>query len=80
MIIMLSYCHKCVCLREACEYALKEKHFLETPHMEGFVEDDTTHLEQLEALGRVFDEVAENDMPTEVHTTLIFCLIVLVTS
>ncbi|ESW12695.1 hypothetical protein PHAVU_008G134500 [Phaseolus vulgaris] len=54
------------CLKEACEYALKEKHFLEVPHIEGFVEDDTAHLEQLEALGRVFDKVAENDMPTEV--------------
>ncbi|CAJ1921003.1 unnamed protein product [Sphenostylis stenocarpa] len=53
-------------LKEACGYALKEKHFLEAPHMKGFVEDGTTHLEQLEALGRVFDEVAEYDMPTEV--------------
>jgi len=65
---MLSYCHKCVYLREACEDALKQKHFLEVPHTEGSVEDDTTHLEQLEALGKVFVKVAEHDMPTEVHT------------
>ncbi|KAK7395402.1 hypothetical protein VNO78_15959 [Psophocarpus tetragonolobus] len=51
-------------LKEACESALKEKHFLE--HVEEFIEDDTAHLEQLEALGRVFNKVAEDDMPTEV--------------
>ncbi|RDY11867.1 E3 ubiquitin-protein ligase CHIP, partial [Mucuna pruriens] len=56
-------------LKEACESALKEKHFLEVPHTEVFIEDadaTTSHLEQLEALGRVFNKVAEDDMPTEV--------------
>lgn len=59
----------CSCLREACESALKEKHFLDASEMEGFVDDATAaHLEQLEALGRVFNKAAEDDMPTEVHT------------
>lgn len=54
-------------LKEACESALKEKHFLDVTQMEGFVEDATTsHLEQLEALERVFNKAAEADTPTEV--------------
>nr|KYP35646.1 E3 ubiquitin-protein ligase CHIP [Cajanus cajan] len=54
-------------LKEACESALKEKHFLDVTQMEGFVEDATTsHLEQLEALERVINKKAEADTPTEV--------------
>ena len=74
---MMSSCYQllhksCVCLREACESALKEKHFLEVSEIEGFVEDATnSQLEQLEALGRVFTKAAEDDIPTEVHTVLV---------
>ncbi|TKY68724.1 E3 ubiquitin-protein ligase CHIP [Spatholobus suberectus] len=54
-------------LKEACESALKEKHFLDVSEMEGFIDDATTsHLEQLEALERVFNKAAEADTPTEV--------------
>ncbi|XP_061370929.1 E3 ubiquitin-protein ligase CHIP [Gastrolobium bilobum] len=54
-------------LKETCESALKEKHFLDSSQMEGFVDDATTyHLEQLEALERVFSKAAEDDTPTEV--------------
>ncbi|KAG5042823.1 hypothetical protein AAZX31_03G080300 [Glycine max] len=55
------------CLKEACESALKEKHFLDFSQMEGFVDDATTsQSEQLEALERVFNTAAEADTPTEV--------------
>lgn len=58
-----------VCLREACETALEEKHVLETSEMEGFLDESaTSHLEQLEALRRLFKEAAEADMPTEVSS------------
>ncbi|XP_004510222.1 E3 ubiquitin-protein ligase CHIP [Cicer arietinum] len=54
-------------LKEACESALKEKHFLDVSEMEGFVDDTTTsHLKQLEALERVFNKAAEDDKPSEV--------------
>ncbi|KRH07389.1 hypothetical protein GLYMA_16G085300v4 [Glycine max] len=54
-------------LKEACESALKEKHFLDYSQMEGFVDDATTsHSEQLEALEKVFNTTAEADTPTEV--------------
>ncbi|WVZ16695.1 hypothetical protein V8G54_009677 [Vigna mungo] len=54
-------------LKEACESALKEKHFLEFSEAEGFVDDPTTsHSEQLEALEVVFNIAAEADTPTEV--------------
>lgn len=61
------------CLREACESALKEKHFLDVSEMEGFVDDTTTsHLKQLEALERVFNKAAEDDKPSEVYMALFF--------
>lgn len=71
---MASVVIKCVkCLREACESALKEKHFLDYSQMEGFVDDATTsHSEQLEALERVFNTAAEADTPTEVCIWLFF--------
>lgn len=54
-------------LKEACESALKEKHFLDVAEMEGFVDEVTTsQSEQLEALERVFNKAAEADTPTEV--------------
>ncbi|XP_011089031.1 E3 ubiquitin-protein ligase CHIP isoform X2 [Sesamum indicum] len=54
-------------LKEACEAALKEKHFLDASEMEGFVDENAkSNLEQLEALGRVFNKAAEDDTPTEV--------------
>lgn len=55
-----------LCLREACKSALKEKHFLGS-EMEGIVDDATaSHLKQLEAVERVFNKAAEDDVPTEV--------------
>lgn len=54
-------------LREACEAALKEKHFLDASQMEGFVDENAkSNQKQLEALGRVFNKAAEDDTPTEV--------------
>ncbi|KAG8387247.1 hypothetical protein BUALT_Bualt02G0001600 [Buddleja alternifolia] len=54
-------------LKEACESALKEKHFLDASPVEGFVDENLkSNLDQLEALGRAFDKAAEDDTPTEV--------------
>ncbi|KZV25726.1 hypothetical protein F511_04787 [Dorcoceras hygrometricum] len=54
-------------LREACVAALMQKQFLDASDTEGFVdENDESNLDQLEALGRVFDKAAEDDTPTEV--------------
>ncbi|KAK4440518.1 E3 ubiquitin-protein ligase CHIP [Sesamum alatum] len=54
-------------LKEACEAALKEKHFLDASQVEGFVDENAkSNLEQLEVLGRVFNKAAEDDTPTEV--------------
>lgn len=66
------YCNMYLCLREACKSALKEKHFLGS-EMEGFVDDATTsHLKQLEAVERVFNKAADDDIPTEVCMCLVF--------
>ncbi|KAK4492175.1 hypothetical protein RD792_018042 [Penstemon davidsonii] len=52
-------------LKEECEAALKEKHFLN--HKEGSIdENEGSNLEQLEALRRIFNKAAEDDIPTEV--------------
>lgn len=71
------YPKMCLFLRQACESALKEKHFLDGSDMEGFVDDaTTTHLKQLEALEGVFNKAAEADIPAEVCTFFlleIFC-------
>ena len=54
-------------LKEACESALKEKYFLGNSETEGFVDEVTTsHLKHLEALKRVFDKAAQDDIPTEI--------------
>lgn len=76
LVSMSSVVIRCVkCLREACESALKEKHFLEFSQREGFVDDPTTaHSEQLEALEVVFNIAAEADTPTEVCPCLFFSL------
>ncbi|CAK7349414.1 unnamed protein product [Dovyalis caffra] len=47
-------------LKEACESALEEKHFLDDSETEG------SHLNQLELLGQVFRKAAEDDLPSEV--------------
>ena len=58
-----------VCLREACETALKEKHLRDVSQLEGFVDESAiSHLEQLEVLRRVLREAEEADLPTEVST------------
>ncbi|CAI9776592.1 unnamed protein product [Fraxinus pennsylvanica] len=54
-------------LKETCEAALKEKHFLDASLVEGFEDENTqSNLEQLEALRRVFNKASEDDIPTEV--------------
>ncbi|CAA0842444.1 E3 ubiquitin-protein ligase CHIP [Striga hermonthica] len=54
-------------LKQACEAALKEKHFLDGSQTEGFVdEQEKLYRNQLEALDQVFNKAAENDTPTEV--------------
>ncbi|KAG6785393.1 hypothetical protein POTOM_011123 [Populus tomentosa] len=57
-------------LKEACERALKEKHFLDDSETEGFLDDPivsiVSHLQQLELLGHVFQKAAEDDTPSEV--------------
>lgn len=62
-----------VCLREACEGALKEKNFLDS-ETEGFLDDPivsiVSHLQQLELLGQVFQKAAEDDTPSEVSLDL----------
>jgi hypothetical protein len=63
-----------VWLREACERALKEKHFLDDSETEGFLDDPivsiVSHLQQLELLGQVFQKAAEDDTPSEVSLDL----------
>ncbi|KDP45269.1 hypothetical protein JCGZ_15134 [Jatropha curcas] len=54
-------------LKEACENALKEKHFLDDFQTEGFLDETfASHVKQLEDLGQVFEKAAEDDTPTEV--------------
>lgn len=64
----------CSCLREACVSALKETNFIgDISESEGFVDDATTsHLKRLEAIERVFNRAAEDDIPAEVCTRLFF--------
>lgn len=59
--------------REACETALKEKHFLDDSHLGSFsVEAIISHMKQLEVLSRVFKEAGEADIPGEVRTCFLF--------
>ncbi|XP_065876085.1 E3 ubiquitin-protein ligase CHIP isoform X2 [Euphorbia lathyris] len=54
-------------LKEACENALKEKHFLDNSQAEGFLEDMVaSSSKQFDELGKVFKKAAEDDTPTEV--------------
>ncbi|XVE72691.1 hypothetical protein DITRI_Ditri11bG0059100 [Diplodiscus trichospermus] len=54
-------------LKEACETALREKHFLDDSQTEGFLDEAIiSHKKQLEALGQVFREAGEADIPSEV--------------
>ncbi|KAI8574196.1 hypothetical protein RHMOL_Rhmol01G0336300 [Rhododendron molle] len=54
-------------LKEACEFALEEKLFLDTCPMEGFSDEATiAHSAQLELLRKVFTKAAEDDTTTEV--------------
>ncbi|XP_021633314.1 E3 ubiquitin-protein ligase CHIP isoform X2 [Manihot esculenta] len=54
-------------LKEACENALEEKHFLDSCQTEGFLDEmNVPHLKQFEDLGQVFKRAAEDDTPTEV--------------
>lgn len=54
-------------LKEACETALKEKHFLDGCQTEGFVDEAANaNLKELEALEQVFRKAAEADVQSEV--------------
>ncbi|MBA0858818.1 hypothetical protein Goshw_000717, partial [Gossypium schwendimanii] len=54
-------------LKEACETALKEKHFLDDSHPGSFSDEAIiSHMKQLEVLSRVFKEAGEADIPGEV--------------
>ncbi|XP_030472744.1 E3 ubiquitin-protein ligase CHIP [Syzygium oleosum] len=54
-------------LKEACEIALKEKFARDASKTEGFLDElAKSHLEQVNAVGRVFQKAAEADMPAEV--------------
>ncbi|KAG5252239.1 hypothetical protein OIU76_008447 [Salix suchowensis] len=57
-------------LKEACEGALREKHFLDGSETEGFLDDPivsvVSHLKKLDLLGEVFRKAAEDDTPSEV--------------
>lgn len=56
-----------VCIREACETALQEKHALDISRAEGFLDElNTSHLKQMENLKQVFMKAAEGDTRTEV--------------
>ncbi|GMI73481.1 CARBOXYL TERMINUS OF HSC70-INTERACTING PROTEIN, carboxyl terminus of HSC70-interacting protein [Hibiscus trionum] len=54
-------------LKEACETALREKHFLDDSQPEGFLDDASiSHTKQLDALRQVFRKAGEDDIPGEV--------------
>ncbi|CAI9107332.1 OLC1v1006663C3 [Oldenlandia corymbosa var. corymbosa] len=54
-------------LKGTCEAALKEKQFLDSSEKEGFVDETMkANADQLEALDRVFQKAAEDDIPTEI--------------
>ncbi|KAL6499997.1 hypothetical protein OROGR_027907 [Orobanche gracilis] len=54
-------------LKEACEAALKEKHFLDDVQGEGFVDENgKSNQNPLKALDRIFNKAAKDDTPTEV--------------
>ncbi|CAH8361981.1 unnamed protein product [Eruca vesicaria subsp. sativa] len=54
-------------LKETCEAALNQQRALEMSRTEDSSEEAyTSHTEQLKALDRVFEKVAEDDKPTEV--------------
>ncbi|KAJ6389988.1 hypothetical protein OIU77_024254 [Salix suchowensis] len=61
-------------LKEACEGALREKHFLDGSETEGFLDDPivsvVSHLKKLDLLGEVFRKAAEDDTPSEVSLDL----------
>ncbi|MBA0633469.1 hypothetical protein Gotri_006907 [Gossypium trilobum] len=54
-------------LKEACETALREKHFLDDSQPEGFLDEaGISHMKQLEVLRQVFRKAGEADIPCEV--------------
>lgn len=58
-------------LKQACDAALKEKHNLDAPETEGFVDETAVSMsDQLKALNLVFKKAAEDDTPTEVPSYL----------
>ena len=64
--------------REACEIALREKHFLDDSQPEGFLDEASiSNMKQLEALGQVFREAGEADIPGEVRICVLFIVYIL---
>ncbi|XWS76024.1 hypothetical protein CRYUN_Cryun01aG0142100 [Craigia yunnanensis] len=64
------------CLKEACETALREKHFLDDSQPEGFLDEaSVSNLKQLEALGQVFREAGEADIPGEVRIFVVLFIV-----
>lgn len=62
--------------REACETALREKHFLDDSQPEGFLDEASICLvKQLEALGQVFREAGEADIPGEVRLCVVLFIV-----
>ncbi|XVF72324.1 hypothetical protein PTKIN_Ptkin12aG0111900 [Pterospermum kingtungense] len=60
-------------LKEACETALREKHFLDDSQPEGFLDEGSiSHMKQLETLRQVFSEAGEADIPGEVIICVLF--------
>ncbi|KAJ8899513.1 hypothetical protein K2173_018487 [Erythroxylum novogranatense] len=54
-------------LKDTCEKALKEKHFLDDFQTEGVLDDVIDfQLKELKDLGEVFEKAAEDDMPADV--------------
>lgn len=63
-----------LCCREACETALREKHFLDDSQPEGFLDEaGISHMKQLEVLRQVFRKAGEADIPAEVRMCSFHC-------
>ncbi|XP_016746444.1 E3 ubiquitin-protein ligase CHIP isoform X1 [Gossypium hirsutum] len=61
-------------LKEACEAALREKHFLDDSQPEGFLDEaGISHMKQLEVLRQVFRKAGEADIPGEFQVPDYLC-------
>lgn len=65
-----------LCCREACEAALKQKHYLENSEIDGYYDEvSISNSKQLKDLDKVFQIVAEADTPKEVRVKLLLSFI-----